>query len=266
MVIGNPIEHSKSPLIHNVGYQALGIDDQFVYVACQVKPQDIEAFTKGAKAMGVRGISCTMPHKEIIMPYLDKIDPVATKIGAVNTVVREGDELVGHNTDWIGVVAPLKNLTSLTGKKVTVIGAGGAAKAMVYGLCQEGAIVTICNILPDQAEALAKQYGCKFAPLNDLPALKEADIICNATPLGMGDFASRTPVDSKFLSGHQIIFDAVYAPYNTRLLKEAAACGAQVVHGTDMLLYQAMAQFKLYTGQEAPEDAMRSALKEDTNE
>lgn len=260
MVIGDPIGHSLSPALHNAGYRAAGLADKFVYVACQVHPDAIGDFMAGMRALGIRGVSCTMPHKEIVIPYLDEVDPVARQIGAVNTVVQEHGRLVGYNTDWIGTVAPLQLLTTLSGKRAAVIGAGGAAKAMVYGLTQAGAQVTVYNRTYSRALAIAEQFGCGAAGLDNQQELASADIICNATPVGMGEQLGVTPVKAKYLHAGQIILDAIYHPRDTRLLTEAREQGAAVVPGAEMLLYQAMAQFALYTGREAPEEAMRKVL------
>lgn len=263
MVIGHPAKHSLSPVIHNAGYQAAGIDDKFVYVACDVEPERIEDFVRGIRAMGVRGVSCTMPHKEIIMPYLDVIDPVAKKVGAVNTVVQENGKLYGYNTDWLGVVTPLKSVTQLQDKKAFVLGAGGAARAMVYGLLSEGASVTVYNRTAEKAEALAREFGCQAT--TDISAAKEADIICNATSVGMHPHEGQTPLSNEFMRPGHIIFDSIYAPYETKLLRDAETKGAQIIHGTEMLLGQAVAQFELYTGQSAPIDGMRTALMKEVS-
>jgi shikimate dehydrogenase len=260
MVIGDPVEHSLSPTIHNAGYRAAELSDQFIYVASRVDPANIEAFANGMRAMNIRGASCTMPHKEIIMPYLDEIDEIAKKIGAVNTVVQENGILKGYNTDWLGTVTPLKAVTDLRGKNVAILGAGGASKAMAYGLVNEGAIVTAYNRTLSKAEAIAREFGCKAATLDDTESLQSADIICNATSVGMGETTGQSPIDVSWLSNKQIVFDAIYSPYETALLKGAAKCGARVIHGTEMLLHQALPQFKLYTGVDAPVTAMRQAL------
>ncbi len=260
MVIGHPVSHSLSPLIHNAGYQALGIDGEFVYVACDVDPESIAEFVTGIRVMGVRGVSCTIPHKEIILPHLDEVDSIAKQIGAVNTVVQEKGVLRGYNTDWMGALVPLKTTTPLKGKKVAVIGAGGAARAMVYGLVREGAVVTVYNRTLEKAQELAQTFGCEAAPLTDYDAIKAADIICNTTSVGMYPHEEQTPLPGDLLRSEHIVFDAVYAPYETKLLRDAKAKGAHVIHGTDMFLAQAMAQFKLYTGHDAPEKAMRTAL------
>lgn len=260
MVIGDPIDHSLSPLLHNAGYHAAQLDGDFVYVGCKVSPESIESFVAGARAMNIRGISCTMPHKEIIMPYLDAIDDTAKVIGAVNTVVNEDGKLVGYNTDWIGTVAPLKVYGPLHNKRVAVIGAGGAAKAMVYGLMKEGADVTIFGRTESKTVALARSFGCASESLERQASICDKDIICNATPVGMDDTQNLSPINASNVTSHHIVFDAIYKPYETQLIKDAHQQGAQVIHGTDMLLYQAMAQFELYTKHPAPESAMRTAL------
>lgn len=259
MVIGHPITHSLSPMLHTAGYKELSIEDRFEYEARDVKPEEISNFLEEIRGTDVRGISCTMPHKEIVIPYLDVVDPVASQIGAVNTIVQENGKLHGYNTDWIGTVEPLKKLIVLRNKKVAVIGAGGAARAMIYGLIREGANVTIYNRTLHKAETLAEEFACQAATLTDA-SIAKADIICNATLVGMHPRESEMPINASLLSSGQVVFDAIYDPYETRLLKEAIEQGAQVIHGTEMLLYQAMAQFKLYTGRSAPEAAMRKAL------
>ena len=261
MVIGDPVTHSFSPAIHNAGYRAVGIDDRFQYIARRVKPDDIETFMRRVRASAIRGISCTMPHKQLIGPFLDEIDPIAQKIGAVNTVVKREGKLYGYNTDWFGTVGPLQKTIQLEGSKVAVIGAGGAARAMVYGLTRAGAKVTIYNRTMSKAQAIATEFGCIAAPLGTIAAVRDAAIICNATPVGMGKTSDLSPIDSRLISPGQVIFDAVYVPYTTTLLKTATKQGATVVRGTEMLLYQALPQFALFTGIEAPEDAMRQALR-----
>jgi shikimate dehydrogenase len=167
MVIGDPIAHSLSPQLHNAGYQALGIDDKFVYIAAQVKVNHIEDFIKGIRAMNIRGVSCTMPHKLAVMKYLDVIDETAKTIGAVNTIVNQEGILTGYNTDWLGAVTPLEKLTSLKNKEVAVLGAGGAARAIIFGLTKKGAKVTIFNRTREKAEEIAKEFDTRVALLTD---------------------------------------------------------------------------------------------------
>lgn len=260
MVIGDPIEHSLSPQIHNAGYFALGIDDKFVFAASRVKIENLKEFISGVRAMGIRGVSCTIPHKTAIMPYLDKIDPIAKTIGAVNTVVNDHGVLKGYNTDWQGILAPLKKITSLQNKKVALLGAGGAARAAAYALTKTGAKLVIYNRTVTKAQALAKEFRCEARALADIEKIKNADIIINATPVGLYPKVNATPLAKKLITKQQIIFDTVYTPYETRLLKEARQQGAKVIHGAEMLLEQAAAQFALYTHRRAPVDAMRKIL------
>lgn len=260
MVIGDPVEHSLGPPMHNAGYQALGIDSEFVFVGCHVKPADLAAFAAGVRAMNIRGSSCTLPHKLEIMHYLDEIDKTAQAIGAVNTVVNDNGRLKGYNTDWIGVVDSLEALTSLKGKKVALLGAGGAARAAAYGVTSRGAKLAIYNRTAEKARQLAGQFGGTAHSLADIADTKAMDIIINATSVGLSPNDQETPLPKHLISAQQIVFDAIYAPVETRLIREAKQRGAQVVPGTEMLLKQGLAQFKLFTGRDAPEAAMRSAL------
>lgn len=256
MIIGDPVAHSLSPQMHNAGYRALDIDDEFTYVASLVKPDKLASFMRDARTKKIKGISCTQPHKITIMKYLDEIDGVAQKIGAINTLVNEDGRLKGYNTDWLGIVRPLQKLTSLKGKKVALLGAGGAARAAVYGLTHSGAKVTIYNRTPDKARSLAREFGAKAG--NRLEDVRKADIIVNTASVSSQD---DSPLDKKHVSAGQIVFDIVYEPRETRLLKDARQRGARVIYGREMLLYQGMAQFELFTGRRAPEAAMRKALR-----
>ncbi len=266
IIIGDPVQHSLSPRMHNAAYKALGIDDQFVFTASTIKPQDLETVISALKVMNVRGITCTIPHKIEVMKYLDEIDETAVQIGAVNTVVNTNGKLKGYNTDWLGTVTPLEKHTSLSGKKVALVGAGGAAHAMGFGVLSKGAKLTIFNRTLEKAEELVQTFKQKGFELvsakstEQISKIAEYDIILNATSLGMGEHLNKTPVAKEFLRKEHIVFDAVYVPYETRLLKEAAEVGATIIHGTDMLLYQGIPQFELYTGQKAPVDVMRKVL------
>lgn len=262
MIIGDPIAHSLSPAIHNAGYKELGIEDRYHYERRRVRPDELAGFMREVRAEGIRGVSCTSPHKVAVMEYMDDIDPAAERIGAVNTVVNDGGALKGYNTDWMGVVGPLEKLAPLKGKKVALLGAGGAARSIAYGVTNRGARLTIYNRTVDKARELAEEIGAESADLDDPESIKDMDIIINATSVGMSPDSGSTPLPDKFITGGQIVFDSIYVPYETRLLREAAAKGAKVIHGTEMLLGQAVVQFKLYTGYEAPETAMRQALEQ----
>lgn len=260
-IIGDPIEHSLSPAMHNAAYKALGIDDTFVFTASHVTSENLETAIRGARALNFHGITVTIPHKIDVMKFLDEIDPVAQTIGAVNTILNKDGILVGYNTDWLGVKTSIeKTVGAIVGKKAAVIGAGGAARAVVYGLQQCGAKVTVFNRTLEAAKELAHDFRCNAASLSTIEQVKGMDIILNATSLGMGNQNEISPVPKQLLQQHHIIFDAVYIPYETKLLREAAEVGATIIHGLDMLLYQGTAQFSIYTGVDAPEQIMKQVL------
>ncbi|MBU4099248.1 shikimate dehydrogenase, partial [Patescibacteria group bacterium] len=263
MIIGDPVEHSLSPAMHNRAYEVLGIDDEFVFIGARVKIEDVKDVVRAVKVMGIRGLTCTIPHKVEIMKYLDKkyIDPVALKIGAVNTIVNDNGVLKGFNTDWQGVLAPLEKEIDLEGKSVAILGAGGVARAMAYAVSSRGAFSTVFNRTLEKAEDLSRDFGGQARSYKDIACVQDMDIILNATPLGMAPRENETPLPKKYISKKQIVFDAIYAPYETRLLLEAKQQGAKVMHGAEMLLYQGIAQFELYTGRKAPESIMREVLE-----
>lgn len=262
MVIGNPIGHSLSPQIHNSGYKACLIDGDYIFVACTVRIEKIGDFITGVRAMNIRGVSCTIPHKMTVMKYLDEIEETAKKIGAVNTIVNTNGILKGYNTDWLGAVIPLEKITSLRNKKVALLGAGGAARAIIFGLTKKGADIIIFNRSLSKAKVLAKEFGCKAAPLKDTGKIKDMNIIINATSVGLHPRVNESPLDKKIITKNHIVFDIVYSPFETKLLQDARQQGATIIHGTEMLLEQALAQFTLYTGMDAPEEAMRQTLLE----
>ncbi len=261
VIIGDPVEHSLSPAMHNAAYEALEIDDQFVFVASRVKIEEIESVVKAVRVMNIRGLTCTIPHKIEVMKYLDKIDPIAEKIGAVNTVVNNGGVLEGYNTDYLGVLTPLEKMIDLKGKKVALIGAGGAARAAAYAVTSKGAKLKIFNRTIENAEEIAKDFGAEFGPLDDLEGIKDYDIIFNSTSVGMEPNINESPVPAEYLNENQIVFDAIYAPHETQLLKDAKGKGAKIIHGLEMLLHQGTAQFEIYTGQKAPEEIMQKILE-----
>lgn len=265
VIIGDPVEHSLSPAMHNSAYQALGIDNEFVFVASQVKAENLKQVVQAVRVMNIRGLTCTIPHKTEVMKYLDEIDSVAEKIGAVNTVVNTNGILKGYNTDWLGVVVPLENhIGSLKGKTVALMGAGGAARAMAFGVSKQGASLTIFNRTEEKSQQLARELGMNtiVKPFEEMSSvIPNQDIILNATSLGMGEQMNQTPIQKEYIRKGQIVFDAVYVPRETRLLKEAREQGAITIQGIEMLLHQGIAQFELYTGVKAPIEVMRKVLQ-----
>ena len=257
--MADPVEHSLSPQMHEAGYKELGIEKDFIFFRHLVKSKDLKKFIEDVKKNPYfRGASISIPHKIEIIKYLDKIDAVAQKIGAVNTIVNEKGILTGYNTDVIGARTALEKKTNIKNKLVAIIGAGGAARAIVYGLFKKGARIKIFNRSLEKAKKLAEEFGCKYGNLNSLEEISKMDIIINATPVGMNE--DKSPIDKKLINKDHLVFDAVYTPYQTRLIKDAKQKGARVILGREMLLYQGTAQFELFTNRKAPIEAMRKAL------
>jgi shikimate dehydrogenase len=254
-IMGNPVSHSLSPAMHNAAFRHLGLNK--VYLPFPV--QDAGAAIRGFKSLGVKGVSVTIPHKQAVIDFLDEIDPVAAKIGAVNTLVIDNDRVLGLNTDWLGANAALSQLTTLTGKKVLLLGAGGSARAIGFGLLEAGADLTLASRTPDKGQTLAKALGCPWLALTAIDAVK-ADILINATSVGMGANCEQTPIAGEALANFSLVMDIVYAPLETRLLREAQAAGCQTINGLAMLLYQGVAQFERWTGLAAPVEVMRQQL------
>lgn len=258
MSIGNPISHSLSPLMHNTGYRVLGIERDNLFILCRVKSEKLEKFVGVIKLLGINGISVTLPHKESIIKFLDKLDSDAKKIGAVNTVINNSGILTGYNTDWLGAITALEKRTNLKGKKVAVIGAGGAARAIIFGLIKKGVKVKIFNRSLEKARELAREFNCETGDIKEIKVVKDFDVIINASSVGMEE--AKSPVDKSLLNSNKIIFDIVYSPKETKLIKDAKEKGAKVIYGYEMLLYQGVEQFKMYTGYEAPVKEMEEVL------
>jgi len=256
-LIGDPVEHSLSPLIHNAGYQALGIN--YVYVSFQVK--DIKRAIAGIRGLGIRGASVTMPYKTSVIKYIDKIAPLAEEIGAVNTIVNDDGVLTGYNTDGDGALQALEEITSLRGKKAVLIGSGGAASAIAVGLKKRGVKLVVLNRTEDKAKKLARQVNAEDSGgLKKLPLVASADILINATSVGIWPRVNESIIPKDLLHNRLTVLDVVYNPKETRLLAEARERGCAIVYGYKMLLYQAAMQFELFTGYQPPLEVMESAL------
>jgi len=259
LVIGDPVAHSLSPLVHSAALKELGLSDQYVFLASKVNAEQLSDAVSGLRALGIRGTSCTLPHKENIVALLDKLDPVAQSIGAVNTVVNQNGKLIGYNTDVDGIVLPLEKRRTLSGAKVAILGAGGAARAATYGLTRAGASVTIFNRTISRAERLASDFSVAVKPLSEVQAISKFEIIINTTSVGMKK--GELPLSEECLNKAQLIFDIVYNPLVTNLLSAAERKGAETVSGLEMFVVQAAKQFKLYTGHDAPEETMFKVAK-----
>ena len=247
-ILLHPAGHTRSPAMHGAAYAALGFDA--VYLAFDVPPAGLADAMRGARALGVRQLAISLPHKQAVMAHVDEIEETARRIGAVNTVTRVGDRLVGSNTDWLGAVRALESELPLRGARAVVLGAGGTARAVVFGLLERGARVRVLNRSPERARHLADELGAETAgALGDL-AREPYDLLVNTTSVGLRVDAS--PVDSGALRAGTVVMDAVYDPERTRLLREAESRGARTVSGRWMLIHQAAEQVRLLTGQEAP--------------
>ncbi len=255
-VVLHPAGHTRSPAMHNAAFRSLGIDA--AYLAFDVPPERLAAALAGARALGIRQLAVSLPHKEAVIPLLDEVDGQARRIGAVNTVTRRGERLCGANTDWIGAVRALERETPLSGRRAVVLGAGGSARALVFGLRERGAHVTVLNRTVARAETLATELSAEGAGPLDALGSTPHDVLVNTTSVGLGSDASPVPADA--IAPDCVVLDAVYDPEQTRLLRDAAARGARTVPGKWMLVYQAAEQLRLWTGAEPPVEVMAAAF------
>ncbi|MFA5110310.1 MAG: shikimate dehydrogenase [Desulfobaccales bacterium] len=253
-ILGRPVTHSLSPAMHNAAFRHLGINA--VYVAFPVT--DLPQAVAGLRGLGIGGVSVTIPFKEEIMPLLDEIDPQAAKIGAVNTVVNREGRLTGYNTDWLGAMTALTAKNSLSGQHVLILGAGGASRAIAFGIINAGGRVSLTDVDQARAAALAKDVGAEAIAQDGLSGCAAA-ILVNASPVGMTPNVDGIPLSPDLLGRFRLVMDIVYQPLETRLLREAKHRGAATIDGLRMLIHQATAQFKLWTGQEAPAEVMAEA-------
>jgi len=250
-------QNSIGAAMHNAGYEALGVN--FVYIP--IATDDIKNAIAGVRGLNLVGSSVSMPHKQTVMQYLDEVDEVAKTIGAVNTVVNENGVLTGYNSDWVGAMTALQEATELEGKKVIVIGAGGAARAIVYGLMQNNAKAVVYDRTPEKAKELAESFNAEVG--GDLEALKSVDsydIVINATSVGFG--TDESVVSEDFFKPNTVAMDVIFVPAETMFLKHAKAKGAKTVAGYRMLIHQALFQMEKYTGKKAPFEVMEKALLE----
>jgi len=250
-VLGSPIAHSLSPRVHNAALTALGLDYRYL----PFEASTLAEFLPLLSELRLAGFSVTLPHKETILPHLDALDETARRVGAVNTVVKVWNRLEGHNTDVEAALLPLRRRMTLRGARVAIMGAGGAARALVYGLSAEGGRVTLFNRTAGRARDLARAFGVRHLPWDRLRRFP-CDVLINATSVGLAPDDERSPLPSSWIAAPWV-YDIVYNPPRTRLLREARARGHHIVDGLEMFVAQAAAQFLLFTGTEAPIDLMR---------
>jgi shikimate dehydrogenase len=267
-IIGDPVTHSLSPLMHNTAFKAMGLN--CIYIPFQVKKTELKAAIEGIRALNIHGLNVTMPHKLTIIPLIDRLDPLAERIGAVNTVINNEGTLTGYNTDAHGFIrALLDNGINPQGKKVVVFGAGGVSRAICFALAEKDCVISIVNRTIDRARKLAKlisiasRHDVKSFGMfreNQCEALDKADIVVNATNVGMGETIGESMVIAGLLSSSMVVFDTIYHPIETQLLRDAKKIGAQVIDGLDMLLWQGVISFGKWTGLDAPFELMKNEL------
>ena len=266
-VIGDPIEHSLSPVMHNAAFESAKLDCAFF--AFKVKPAEVRDALSGMRALGILGLNVTMPHKKAVISYLDELDQNAKLLNAVNTIKNQDGKLWGFNTDGVGALKALKeNGVDPKGKKVVLLGAGGAARAIAFALGNQAGELSILNRSMQPAAELADQLKQAFdgkvivyalSPLTVRACLADADLLINATSVGMKPNANQTLVKRELLKPDLAVMDIVYNPIETKLAKDAKAAGAKVISGLEMLVYQGAASFEIWTGLKAPVEVMRKA-------
>ena len=270
-LIGEPVEHSFSPPMHNEAFKTLGLD--YVYAPFNVSPDNLKSAIEGANSLNIQGLNVTIPHKINVIKYLNELDPIAELIGAVNTI--DFKNLKGYNTDGIGCIRAIEEVTKIKDKNIVVAGAGGAARAIVFYLAKYGAEeVNILNRNLKKAENLANDLlasnlisNVNSSDISEISKfISDADILIDTTPIGMHPNVSDEPiVKAADIHEELVVNDIVYNPNETVLLKEAIKANAKVVYGIKMLLYQGAESFKIWTDREAPIDVMEAKLKETLN-
>ena len=255
-VIGDPVSHSLSPVMHNRAFTHIGHNG--VYVPFRVT--NIRDAVTGIRALDIKGVSVTIPHKVSVMAHIDEVDVEAGRIGAVNTIVNRNGRLIGYNSDCLGAVKALTEETAVQGRTVVIIGAGGAARAIGFGILQAGGKVVILNRSADKGKALADDLGAEFEPLSACRRIA-GQILINTTPVGMFPHAEQMPLDAELLTPELTVMDIIYNPLKTRLVREAEKSGCKTIGGLSMFVKQGAFQFELWTGEKAPLDVMTTAVE-----
>lgn len=255
-LFGNPVGHSLSPLMINAAFGAMGI--RAGYEARRV--EDLEPAVRMIREKPLDGVSVTLPHKGAVMAFLDEADDDARAIGAVNTVTNERGWLRGSNTDWKGLTAAMEERFPLGGRTIAVLGAGGVARAAVHAILRVGGMPIVFNRSRDRADSLARWFSCETQPLARLGAVG-ADVLINATPVGMHPRTGESPVDARLLPRFEWVVDTIYNPLQTRLLREARAAGCGVVTGLSMFVRQGAEQIRTWTGLDPPVELMERVVR-----
>jgi len=268
-VVADPVAHSHSPLIHNRAFQHNHLNAR--YLPLRVPPDDFHVFIDACPRLGINGISITIPHKERALDYCTQAESSATGIGAINTMIFHENERLGYNTDYRAAMDCINAIyqkddkqVSHQGRRVLILGAGGVSRAIAWGLKQRGAEVTITSRTLERSNLLAHELGTRVIPWDDRHSLNP-QLLVNGTPVGMHPNVDQSPYDRTSLSEFMVVFDTVYNPENTLLIKQAREARAKVITGVDMFVRQAAYQYKLFTGKDAPSQVMRTAIKEATS-
>ena len=260
-LFGNPVGHSLSPLMHQIAYGEMKINA--VYVPFCVN--NLGDAVRGIRGLGISGVSITIPFKAEVLKHLDELEESSDRIGAVNTIVNEGGRLRGYNTDWMGFVRDLKEFMPIRGNTFGILGAGGAARAILFGILSEGGKPVVLNRTTAKGEILAKEFGCSSFPLSEIGALK-AECLVNTTSVGMAPQMAASPLEAKVLGKFPNIVDIIYNPWETTLLKEARKAGCRTRSGLGMFVHQGAEQIRLWTGREPPVESMKRAVREKLEE
>jgi shikimate dehydrogenase len=263
-LIGDPVEHSMSPAMHNAAFKKTGLD--YIYLPFRVTPENLPGAISGLRSLNLRGMNVTIPHKVSVIPLLDELEPMAEKIGAINTIVNDNGYLKGYNTDAEGFLKSLSEKDiAPSGKKIVILGAGGVSRAISFTLAEQGAEIAILSRSQkiEWAEKLAinksKVLAMELNNTNLKSVLSHADILVNATSVGMSPDTDNTLVPQELFRPGMLVFDVIYNPEKTRLLADAEKAGAVAVGGLDMLIWQGALSFELWTGIKAPADVMKKA-------
>lgn len=256
-LFGNPVGHSLSPAMHNAALEEIGVKG--IYVAVQV--EHLESAVRGISGMGICGVSVTIPFKARVMKYLDAVDPEARHIGAVNTIVNRNGRLTGYNTDWRGIVEALSTKMTIENKKVIILGAGGTARAALFGIIKKGGDPVIVNRTESKGRRLAKEWKCPFVKMDEINDIS-GDCLINTTPVGMWPDVDKSPLSLRSLKNFAVVMDVIYNPLKTKLIIDAETAGCTALSGLDMFIFQGAEQIKLWTGKEPPISLMRKVVTE----
>ncbi len=248
--------HSLSPLMHQAALDRMQVRSRYVPFCVR----DLKAAVQGVRGLDIRGVSVTLPFKTEVIKYLDEIDEAARRIGAVNTIWNHQGVLKGYNTDWLGFTLSLKDGLEIRGKRFAILGAGGAARGILYGLIREGGHPVILNRTVAKGQDLAKEFGCAFLPLSEMEKI-DADCLINTTPQGMAPDIKTSPFPRAHLKKFGWVMDIIYNPLKTKLLKDAEEAGCRGISGLGMFVHQGAEQLKIWTGLEPPRDFMYKLIQ-----